>query len=191
MPFQDVIPGLGKLDFGQAEWTAGADPSPLPTPIGPAGILVCFESIFTDPARQEVLRGATWLVNLTNDEWFGESAALSQHAAMAVFRAVEHRVPVARCANTGLTFFVDPYGRIFDRQAVFEDAVVVAPPPAGGGARTPFTRVGDVTGPAVALATAALLLAALLRGRRALTGGGAEDRLRTSPARSPSRRRPR
>lgn len=191
MPFQGILPVLGRMDFGQAEWTPGTDPTPLPTPLGPAGVLICFESIFTDPARQQVLRGATWLVNLTNDEWFGRSAALEQHAAMAVFRAVEHRVPVARCANTGLTFLVDPYGRVVDRQPVFEDQVLVAPPPAAVGGRTPFTSTGDVAGPAVALLAGGLIGLALARGRGALTEGGEEARLRSSPARSPSRRRPR
>jgi apolipoprotein N-acyltransferase len=191
MPFQRVFPALGKLEMGQAEWTAGTDPDPLPTPLGPAGVLVCFESIFTDPARQEVLRGATWLVNITNDEWFGQSAALTQHAAMAVFRAVEHRVPVARCANTGLTFFVDPYGRVLDPLPIFEDAVRVAPLPRGGAARTPFTRWGDVCGPAVAVVAVAVLLAAALSGRRALTGPEGRDRLRAVPTRPPTPRRPR
>jgi apolipoprotein N-acyltransferase len=170
MPFQWLVPGLGQLEMGQAEWTPGTDPTPLPTPVGPAGVLVCFESIFTDPARAEVLRGATWLVNVTNDEWFGRSAALEQHAAMAAFRAVEHRVPVARCANTGLTFFVDPWGRVLDPLPTFEDVVAVAPLPGGGRdaagrGGTPFTRTGDVVGPTIAIAAATLLLAAIVLGR--------------------------
>jgi apolipoprotein N-acyltransferase len=165
MPFQSLIPAIGKLELGQAEWTPGTDPSPLPTPLGPAGVLVCFESIFTDPARAEVLRGATWLVNITNDEWFDRSGALSQHAAMAVFRAVEHRVPLARCANTGLTFLVDPWGRRTVPPAIFTDAVVVAPLAQAAHAHTPFTRYGDTFGPACALACVLLLLMALVRPR--------------------------
>jgi apolipoprotein N-acyltransferase len=172
MPFQSLVPALGKVEFGQAEWTPGTDPAPLPTPLGPAGILVCFESIFPDPSRAEVLRGATWLVNITNDEWFGRSGALSQHAAMSVFRAVEHHVPLARCANTGLTFLVDPWGRITHAGPIFEDAVVVAPLPAHTHGATPFTRAGDTVGPALALAAALLLAASARAGllaRRALT----------------------
>ncbi len=190
MPFQSVFPMLGKFDMGQAEWTPGTDPAPLPTPLGPAGVLVCFESIFTDPARQQVLRGATWLVNITNDEWFGRSAALYQHAAMAVFRAVELGVPVARVANTGLSFFIDPYGRIVDQGPVFEDHVAIGALPGKARPRTPFTRFGDVVGPALALFAAGILAAAALR-RAPLTGPGPADTLRGSPARTPSRRRPR
>ena len=190
MPFQSVLPVLGHFDMGQAEWTAGTDPAPLPTPLGPAGVLVCFEAIFTDPARQQVLRGATWLVNITNDEWFGESAALQQHAAMAVFRAVELGVPMARVANTGLSFFVDPYGRVVDRGPRFADHVMVAPLPGRPRPRTPFTRTGDVVGLSTAL-LALLVLVAAAFARRPLTGSGSADTLRMSPARTPFRRRPR
>ncbi len=192
MPFQAVLPFLGKADFGQAEWTPGNDATPLPTPLGPAGVLVCFESIFTDPSRAEVLRGARFLANITNDEWFGKTGALSQHAAMSVFRAVEHRVPVARCANTGLTFFVDPYGRILDAGPIFEDYVTVGalPAPETPAERTLFTRIGDVTGPAVGWSATLLIVLAFLR-RGALTGAGGADILRSSSPRAHSRRRPR
>lgn len=190
MPLQSVFPGLGRFDMGQAEWTPGTDPSPLPTPLGPAGVLVCFESIFTDPARQQVLRGATWLVNITNDEWFGRSAALHQHAAMAVFRAVEHGVPVARVANTGLSFFVDPWGRIVDQGPIFEDHVVVGALPGKARPRTAFTRTGDVVGPTLTI-VAGLLLVAARFARAPLTGPGTADTLPGSPARTPIRRRPR
>jgi len=191
MPFQALVPGLGKLELGQAEWTPGTDPSPLPTPLGPAGILVCFESIFADPARAEVLRGATWLVNITNDEWFDRSGALSQHAAMAVFRAVEHRVPLARCANTGLTFLVDPWGRRTVPPAIFTDAVVVAPLAEAAHTRTPFTRYGDTVGPACAILCFVLVLLILIRGRGgagALTDEGEAGMVAPSTHARPRRR---
>jgi apolipoprotein N-acyltransferase len=192
MPFQSVVPALGKADFGQAEWTPGTDATPVPTPLGPAGVLVCFESIFTDPARAEVLRGARFLVNVTNDEWFGKTGALSQHAAMSVFRAVEHRVPVARCANTGLTFFVDPWGRIVDSGPIFEDYVAVGALPVGPvpPGRTPFTDIGDVCGPLVGFGALALVIVSFAR-RRALTAAEGDAILRSSSARAPKYRRPR
>jgi apolipoprotein N-acyltransferase len=193
MPFESVFPALGKIALGQAEWTAGVDPSPLPTPLGPAGVLVCYESIFADPARQEVLRGATWLVVITNDEWFGRSGALAQHAAMSVFRAVEHRVPLARCANTGLTFSVDPYGRVTKSPPIFTDAVIVLPLSRAPGAPTPFTRWGDTVGPALALVALGLVVLAAWAGRRgrgALTGDAEAGKVAAS-TRPRSRRRSR
>jgi apolipoprotein N-acyltransferase len=96
---------------------------------------------------------------VTNDEWFGNSAALYQHAAMAVFRAVENHVPLARCANTGVTMMVDAFGRVVARAPTWTPAVVdAALPPAG--LPTPYTRIGDWPG---WLATGMLVLLATRR----------------------------
>ena len=113
MPFQRLLPGLGKLELGQAEWTPGSKPELFPRPVADRSPAWCASRrIFPDLAREDVRRGARWIVNITNDEWFGNSSALYQHAAMAVFRAVENHVPLARCANTGLTLLADSYGRV-------------------------------------------------------------------------------
>jgi apolipoprotein N-acyltransferase len=165
MPFQRWVPALGRLDLGQAEWTPGTRAVLFPGPPGRFGCLICFESIFPDLAREDVRAGAQWLVNITNDEWFGRSAALEQHAAMAVFRAVENHVPVARCANTGLSWLIDARGRVLRSGPVFERAVVSGPiGPAGP--PTAFTKVGDWPG---FLCVAFTLLALALVLRRALT----------------------
>jgi apolipoprotein N-acyltransferase len=145
MPFEWLIPALGTLDLGQAEWTPGSLPVLFPSAAGPFSCLVCFEAIFPDLARTDVRHGARWLVNVTNDEWFGNSAALYQHAAMAVFRAVECRVPLARCANTGLTLMCDACGRVVAQSPVFEPALLVAPLPRPGRPGA-YLRFGDWPG---------------------------------------------
>jgi apolipoprotein N-acyltransferase len=142
MPFQRLIPALGRMQLGQAEWTPGREAVLLTAGGAPFSALICFESIFPRLAREDVRDGARWLVNITNDEWLGNSAALYQHAAMARFRAVENHVPLARCANTGLTLVIDGYGRVVDRLPVFEPAVLAATLPAPG-PRTWFNRAGD------------------------------------------------
>jgi len=76
--------------------------------------LICFEDIFPDMARKFVKNGAAFLVNITNDAWFGRSSAPYQHAQCSIFRAVENRVNVVRAANTGLSCFIDQKGRITD-----------------------------------------------------------------------------
>ena len=101
---RDALPPVGNFE-------AGTSAEPLPTPGAPVGVLICYESIFPDLARKSCLAGATWLCNVTNDAWFGRTAAAEQHAAMAVFRAVETGRPLARCANTGVTMTVDRWGR--------------------------------------------------------------------------------
>jgi apolipoprotein N-acyltransferase len=167
MPFEDLFPWLGRVELGQAEWTPGTHSVIFPSAAGPFTCLVCFEAIFPDLARDDVRAGARWLVNVTNDEWFGNSAALYQHAAMAVFRAVENHVPLARCANTGLTLVADANGRVVARLPVFQpDVLVTALPPAGGSRTpTPWTRFGDWPGLASLVGTVALALASLLRRR--------------------------
>ncbi len=77
-----------------------------------AGCLICFEDIFPDLARGLVKNNAGFLVNITNDAWFGKSSAAYQHAQASVFRAVENRTNVIRAANTGLSCFIDQKGRI-------------------------------------------------------------------------------
>jgi len=78
-------------------------------------VLICFEDIFPSISRRFVKNGASFLVNITNDAWFMESAAPYQHAQASVFRAVENRVNVVRAANTGLSCFIDTKGRITSR----------------------------------------------------------------------------
>jgi len=77
--------------------------------------LICFEDIFPDLARQFVNRGAGFLVNVTNDAWFGRTCAAYQHAQSSVFRAVENRTNVIRAANTGVSCFIDQKGAIVDK----------------------------------------------------------------------------
>ncbi len=169
VPFQRWFPALGRWDLGQAEWSPGQTTVLFPGPAGadqPLAVLICFESIFPDLARQDVLAGARALVNVTNDEWFGNGAALVQHAAMAPFRAVEHRVPLLRCANTGITSVIDAYGVTTARLPVFESRVLLARMPAAG-ARTPFTRFGDWPGLGAALLVLLFALAPWRRPPRA------------------------
>ena len=76
------------------------------------GVVICWENIFPDLVRQFVARGAEFIVNVTNEAWFGDTAASRQFVMMSVFRAVENRVTVARATNTGISCVIDPWGRI-------------------------------------------------------------------------------
>jgi apolipoprotein N-acyltransferase len=74
--------------------------------------LICFEDTLGELTRQFVLRGANLLANVTNDGWFLHSAGSQQHLANAIFRCIETRRPMARAANTGVTCFIDQFGRV-------------------------------------------------------------------------------
>jgi len=133
----------------------------------PIGVQICFEIIFPELSRSLVKNGAGVLVNLTNDAWFGKSSAAYQHFSMAVFRAVENRRSLVRCANTGISGFVDPAGRIMARTALFEDAVVVKAVPILTG-KTVYTRIGDVL-PMVCLIVLGVLMGwPMIRDRQAV-----------------------
>jgi apolipoprotein N-acyltransferase len=79
------------------------------------GATICWETIFPDLIRQFVKDGAQFIVNLTNEAWFGKTAAPYQFLSINVFRAVENRRFLIRCGNTGVSCFIDPYGRVVDR----------------------------------------------------------------------------
>jgi len=76
---------------------------------------ICWENLFPDLCREFVKRGAQFLVNITNEAWFGRSVGPQHYVISSIFRAVENRVYVVRCANTGISCFIDPCGRVVDR----------------------------------------------------------------------------
>jgi len=87
---------------------------------------ICYESVFPDLIRQFVLQGIDFLAIITNDAWFGKTSAPYQHEQIAVMRAVENRTPIARCANTGVSCFIDAYGRVSKATRIFQKAQIVA-----------------------------------------------------------------
>ncbi|MBA5863246.1 MAG: apolipoprotein N-acyltransferase [Nitrospira sp. CR1.1] len=88
------------------------------------GVVICYEVIFPNLVRQFAANGADFMVTLTNDAWFGPSSAPYQHFGMVVFRAVENHVAFARAANTGISGFIDPYGRVLQQSPIFtQDAL--------------------------------------------------------------------
>jgi apolipoprotein N-acyltransferase len=171
MPLQRIAPGLSDMDFGQSDFYPGAGPVLFEAGGEKLGTLICFESVFPSLARSQVAAGATVLVNITNDFWFGRTAGPAQHAEMAVLRAVENRVPLVRCANTGLSFSVDPYGRIAHETQVFTRASFVATVPAGSGSFA--ARHGDWAMAALVVGVALAALAGAARaGRGRRQSGG-------------------
>ena len=116
--FGEYVPSwLGFLKWVtpiDGSFTPGREPVQfvMKNPDAQFSVLICFEDAFAGEARQHVTPETDFLVNLTNDGWFGKGAAQWQQAATAVFRAVENGVPLVRCTNDGLTCWIDAQGRL-------------------------------------------------------------------------------
>jgi len=116
-PFSKWLPFLKTLLPAGEGFRAGQKPVQFPLRDWNAvtSVLICFEDVFPHVSRNAVEPGRTdFLINLTNNGWFGETAAQWQHAANAVFRAIENRVPLVRCTNNGLTCWIDARGVMHD-----------------------------------------------------------------------------
>lgn len=137
LPFMGkMVNGVGDFEPGEAGGTLAWGPYRL-------GMQICYEMIFPGLSRQMVKNGATCIVNITNDAWYGTSSAPYQLFSMSVFRAVENRRAVVRAANTGISGFIDPTGRIVKATDLFEDAALTCPVPMLSETSI-YTRWGDL-----------------------------------------------
>ncbi len=153
VPFTESIPfkaTLGfllpfmKKQFGRFVEADTVDVLVLPgKPETPFGALVCYESLFPDLSRRMTNLNAAFLVNITNDAWFGRSVMPYQHLGFSVFRAVENRRAYARSANTGFSAFIDPLGRVTARSELFQEGVLKEDLPLLR-LKTWYTRTGDL-----------------------------------------------
>jgi apolipoprotein N-acyltransferase len=143
VPLKQYIPFLNKLVQAVGDFDSGQSGQVLPWEDSKIGVLICFEAIFPELARSMVRNGAQLLVNITNDAWFGRSSAPYQHLSMVVFRAAENHRAVARAANTGISSFVDPTGRILAETPLFEEATLTRELPLMS-QQSFYARHGDV-----------------------------------------------
>lgn len=127
-----LVPIVERVPFLNPDWFAGIDyfggfgrgtsTEPFRLAFGEAGVLICYESIFPQLSRAYRRNGAELLLNITNDAWFGRSSAPYQHHAHLALRAIETRLPIVRSANTGISGWIDPLGRVRDATPLFEPA---------------------------------------------------------------------
>ncbi|HEY7652189.1 MAG TPA: apolipoprotein N-acyltransferase [Methylomirabilota bacterium] len=148
VPFGEYVPLAGLLGFikGWAEFISefgeGDAETIVPLPGAPFGTVICYEVIFPELFRGFVVRGASFMANITNDAWFGETSGPWQHLGTVSLRAVEHRVAIARAANTGISAFVEPTGRVGPMLPLLERGVLHRSIPLRARA-TLYTRLGD------------------------------------------------
>ena len=154
VPLADTIPLIKYLTPISGGFTAGEQPVSFDlAELGvKTSVLICFEDVFPHYAREHATEDIDFLVNITNDGWFGEGAAQWQQAAAAAFRAVENGVPLIRCANNGLSCWIDRFGVIHNTyydnstdvyRAGFKIVTVPFPPAGEKPRRTFYARHGD------------------------------------------------
>ena len=170
VPFGEYIPlrsllRFAKLTEGRFDFSAGPGPRTLELAgLPPFGALICYEAIFpgavTEPGKRP-----SWLLNLTNDGWFGDSAGPYQHFAAAQLRAVEEGIPVVRAANSGISGVIDAYGRTRASLGVGRAGVLEVALPQALSTPTPFARFANLP-----VAVVSILGAGLLLWRLAATG---------------------
>ncbi len=155
VPLRAVFPFINKITPGDIDFTEGPGPRTLTLPgLPPASPLICYEIIFpghvVDPEHRP-----QWLLNITNDGWFGTSTGPYQHFVSARLRAVEEGLPLVRAANTGISGLIDPYGRVLEEIPLGQAGVRDVPLPAAL-PPTLFARFGGLTLLAQLLIAAAL-----------------------------------
>ena len=182
VPFGEYVPAKRLLFFAGPLVEAVSDFAPGDAPVtlalgtGRINTAICYEVVYPALIREGVGLGSRLLTTITNDAWFGRSSAPFQHFEMASMRAIENGRYLARAANTGLSGFVDPYGRVLARSDLFVDRVLV------GQVRlldhaTVYARLGDVLAYLSLVVTVAALGAAVA-GRPHLKGQSRGSRAR-------------
>ncbi len=175
VPFGEYVP-LGKLLFfvnklvsGVGDYTPGTV-KPLAMNGHDLGVLICYEAIFPELARDYVQKGSDLLINLTNDAWFGRSSAPRQLLDMTRMRAIENRIWIARAANTGISALIAPDGRAYNETPIFETLAVTGRVELGPRPSL-YRRIGDLLPVfSVFLIAGCLVLIFFLRSRQVKVG---------------------
>jgi apolipoprotein N-acyltransferase len=165
VPIKRWLPFIDKLVEQVGDFKRGKTGKTLKWRNHSIGMQICYEIIFPGLTRKMVQNGADLLVNITNDAWFGRSGAPYQHFSMAVLRSVENRRFLARAANTGISGFIDPCGRILKTTQLNQEASAVQTI-ALLSMRSLYSRWGDWPLGMLSFGLPAYLLARRIRAKR-------------------------
>lgn len=125
MPFGDRFPWLYQLFPQVSKMGEGREPGVFTMANGlRIAISICYEDIFPEFIRQSAKQNVNFLVNLTNDSWFGPTSEPYLHGNQTIFRSIEHKIPMVRVTNTGTSFYVDLYGNQSQLTPVYEASVL-------------------------------------------------------------------
>jgi apolipoprotein N-acyltransferase len=165
VPFSRLLYFVGPLVEAVSPFSPGTEAILLPVRGHIASTAICYEVIYSSLMRAFVTRGSELLTTITNDAWYGWSSAAFQHWQQASLRSIEQGRYLARAANTGISGFVDPYGRVLQSSNMFQTAVMVEDLRFIT-ERTIYSRIGDLVG----WLSVALTLVTLVATRRRAHG---------------------
>lgn len=149
VPFGEYVPlrkmfGFEKITAGTLDFSEGPGPATLTLPgVPPFSPLICYEGIFPDGVIASGEPRPAWLLNVTNDGWFGISSGPYQHLANVRLRAIEQGMPLVRAANTGISAVIDSYGRTRARLGLGETGVIDERLPKALASPPPYAHVGE------------------------------------------------
>ena len=175
VPFGDKLPFVERLVHSAGDFKPGRAGQVLSMENTDLGVQICYEIIFPHLSAKMVENGGSLIINITNDAWFGKTAGPYQHFSMAVFRSVENRRALIRSANTGISAFVDPAGRVTAQTGLFETTTISRTVPVVAGEQTFYTRHAHLF-PAACMAVSLLMLAVGIRRNRTMYGGKQNDK---------------
>lgn len=169
VPVVERVPFLNPRWFEKLHFFGGfgrgvSRPPTFHFPFGSMGVLICYESIFPQRSRLYRREGASLIANITNDAWFGRSIAVHQHFAHLPLRAIENRVGIVRAANTGISAYIDPLGRVHGATDIFVPATRTYQAQTTD-VRTLYVRIGDWVGTLSVLGTLVAVALAFRRRR--------------------------
>jgi len=180
IPLEKVFSFIEVISKDVSSFNPGSDYRIVKIGGHPANAIICFEAVFPRMVRRFVQKGSELIVNLTNDGWYGDSAAPYQHLAIARLRAVENRRYLLRATNSGISAIIEPTGRLQSSTGILTQAICtgrfdfIA-------TRTPYTRYGDVFVFLCAIISGGSVIFAGLR-----SSGAINDQLRRNDARGSS-----
>ena len=166
LPFQGIFPILSRVNLGQADFQPGTNPATFDIGGKIKGApFICFDIIYPSFVRSRLSQTTNILIQITNDGWFGRSSGPFQHALYAQQRCIENGISLARCANTGISMFVDQYGRIISKTRLGERRILEGTVPLS---RIPtlYSRLGDWPVPMSGVIVALFLFLAVFQAIR-------------------------
>jgi len=179
-PYEDRIPFFEKIDLGTGNFKPGTDyrvmsldmkrrhiPDSTAAAVDTVrfNVAICFESIFPDFIRSFCEKGSQLMVVVSNVAWFGKTSSLYQHVRIGVLRAIENRIGVAHCSNSGISMLIDPYGNVTNSSGVYVSEILTGDLAIHRRDAGPtfYTRHGEYIGNISVLIAVVFILAGLVR----------------------------